>query len=118
MKLLRILIAAALAATLAGCVKNEAEFESLRVTLKKRPDIQAQGLANCQSKVKYFHIESKRQIAGYGHIKLDEKLPSTFCRRLLSGYLSGRMKWEDYKAITHGNRQRITPTMARIIRGG
>ena len=117
MKLLRILTAAALAATLAGCVKNQAGFEGARRP-QERPDIQAEGLATCQTKVKYNPIETKRQMAGHAHLKLDDKLPGTVCRRLLSGYLSGRMKWEDYKELVGGNRQRTTPTMARIIRRG
>jgi hypothetical protein len=109
---------ALIAALLAGCVKNEKEFESLRIALRNRPDIQSKGIADCAFKVKYFHIEVKRQLAGYAHTKLDDEFPRTLCKRLLSGYLSGRMKWEDYQALTRGNRQRVTPAMARVIRGG
>lgn len=118
MKFLRILVVAMLAMGLASCVKNEAEFEAVRVALKKRPDIQAQGLADCSSRVRHSGIEAKREIANYARIRLDDALPGTFCGRLLKGYLNGRLKWQDYEAIRGGNRQRITPNLVRIIRGG
>lgn len=118
MKILRILIVAVMAAGLAGCVKNEAEFEALRIAVKKRPDVQAQGLSQCERRVKYFDIEVKRYIAGYAHLKVDKKFPGTFCQRLLTSYVNGRMKWADYEAIRGGNRQRVTPNLTRIMRGG
>jgi hypothetical protein len=118
MKILRIIIVAVMAAGLSGCFKNEKEFEAVRVTLRQRPDIQAKGLAECEGDIKHSHIELKRDIAGYARIKMDDALPRTICKRLLSGYLSGRMKWEDYRALTSSSRQRVTPTMIRIIRSG
>jgi hypothetical protein len=115
MKYIRIFILAAMAASLAGCVLNEQTFVENRAALRQRPDIQARGLADCESKVKYSHIEFKRHAAIF--IRTDIKnVPQTLCRRLLKGYLSGRMQYADLKALLTG--QKFTPRMVQIMRAG
>lgn len=117
MKLLRILLVAASAALLTAC-DNEAEFEQFRVALAERPDVQAQILAKCESKLKYSYYELRQEVARYARLKLDGAMPGIVCKRVMKGYLNGRMKWADYEAIMESGRQRVTPNMTRIVRSG
>jgi len=115
MKFIRIFILAVIAASLAGCVLNEETFSANRAILRQRPDIQARGLARCESRVKYSHIEFKRQAALFIRVDLKD-LPPTLCRRLLRGYLNGRMRYADFKALITG--QKFTPGMIQVMRAG
>lgn len=117
MKILRVLLLAGSAATLAAC-DNETEFEQFRVALVKRPDVQAEILAKCESKLKYSYYEIRQEVARYARLKLDAAMPRIVCKRVLKGYLDGRMKWGDYEAIIDSGRQRVTPNMTRIVRSG
>ncbi|MDB5526560.1 MAG: putative lipoprotein [Rhizobium sp.] len=113
MKFMRLCILAALAASLSGCVLNEQTFNANRSTLRQRPDVQARGLSSCESKIKYAHIEFKRRAATFIRADLQD-LPQTLCRRMLNGYLSGRMQYSDFKALTTG--QKFTPGMIQVLR--
>jgi len=115
MKVLRMLMLAAMSASLAGCVLNEETFNANRAALRNRPDIQASGLARCERQVKYSHIEFKRQAAIFVRAKIED-LPQAICGRLLRGYLGGRMQYADFKALVTG--QKFTPGMIRVLRSG
>ena len=117
MKILRVLFVVASAATLVAC-DNETEFEQFRVALAKRPDVQAQILAKCETKLRHSYYEIRQEVARYARLKLDGAMPLIVCKRVMKGYLNGRMKWSDYEAIIESGRQRVTPNMTRIVRSG
>jgi hypothetical protein len=83
--------------------------------LRQRQDIQADYMHKCTRRVKYSHIELKRHMAGFMHTEIDG-LPEKVCGRMLRGYLSGRMKFQDFKALMTG--QKFTPGMVQILRAG
>jgi|EndMetStandDraft_4_1072995.scaffolds.fasta_scaffold178648_1 hypothetical protein len=115
MKVIRILILSAIAISLAGCELNERTFNEARPKLRQRQDIQADYMHKCTRRVKYSHIELKRHMAGFMHTEIDG-LPEKVCGRMLRGYLSGRMKFQDFKALMTG--QKFTPGMVQILRAG
>jgi hypothetical protein len=109
----RIAVLVALAASLAGCELNEKSFNETRVKVRGHTDIIERGIKQCAGRIKYEHIEVKRYMAGYAHTKLDSNFPDLICRRMLKGYLSGRMKYSDFRALQKG---KFTPTMTAIVR--
>ena len=113
MKFLKVVVLGVLAASLAGCVVNEQSFNELRKKVRGHPEIIEAGIQDCSNHIKYERIEVKRYIAGYAHTKLDSNFPELICRRLLNGYLSGRMKYSDFMAL---KKNKFTPTMTAIIR--
>lgn len=115
MKFLRLFLLAAAAASLAGCVLDEDTFNKARPALRKRPDIQAQYMADCIRHAKYEDRETKRYVAGFMHTSIDG-LPEKFCGRILKGYLSGRMRFEDLDLVLR--RQKFTPNIVAILRAG
>lgn len=115
MKFIRLVILAAIAAGVSSCDIDEKTFNEARPALRKRTDIQAEYLSDCTRRMKYADIELKRDIAGFMHTGLDG-LPQKFCGRLLKGYLSGRMRYEDLHFVMIG--RKFTPNMVAILRAG
>ena len=113
MTFIRIFILTIIVASLSGCVLNEQTFNQARPELRKRPDIQADFTRRCERNVKYAHIEVKRDVAGFMRTDLDG-LPQKVCSRFLKGYLSGKMRFEDFNLVM--KRQRFTPNMVAILR--
>lgn len=114
MNVVRVAAVAALSFSLAGCVVNKDNFGQYLSYARKHPEAVEKNIAACVYKVKYFGIETKRYMAGYAHLAIAQ-LPDTICHRFAKGYVSGRMKYEDYHALM--SRQMFTPNMVRIIRG-
>lgn len=115
MTFMRIFVLAVIAASLSSCVLDEKTFNAARPKLRQRPDIQARYRADCVRHLKYEHIETKRHIAGFMHTDL-EGLPEKFCGRVMRGYLSGRMRFEDLDLVLRS--QKFTPNMVAILRAG
>jgi hypothetical protein len=115
MKIRNLVALAAVVASLSSCVLNEQTFNSHRVALRHRPDIVAQARAKCESRVRYARIEAKRYMAGFMHTEIDG-LPQKVCGRMQRAYLSGRMRYQDFKALISG--QKFTPNMIAILRAG
>jgi hypothetical protein len=105
----------AVAAGISSCASNEDSFNKGRAEARSRPDLVADFMRRCTQRVKYTDSETKRNVAGFMHISLDD-LPEKFCGRILRGYASGRMKYADLKAFATG--QKITPAMVAILRAG
>jgi hypothetical protein len=115
MKAWKITILAAMALSLSGCVVNEANFNKNRIIAQKHPELHAGALKQCESRIYYLPIEAKRWIGGYIHTDT-KAVPSTLCRRLLKGYVSGRLQWIDLKTLLE--RKMFTPRMTQILRSG
>ncbi|MET3777142.1 hypothetical protein ABID20_002720 [Rhizobium alvei] len=114
MRFWKIVVLSTIALTLSGCVINEKNFYASRSYLRKHPGEHAKAIAQCESKLRYMHIEAKRMMSGYMHTNL-ESMPTAACRRLFKGYISGSMQWSDVKALVE--RKMFTPRMTQILRG-
>ena len=115
MKFIRLVVLAAVAAGLSSCVLNEDSFNKGRAVARTRPDLRAEYLNDCARRVKYSDIEAKRYMAGFMHTSLDG-LPGKVCSRLLRGYISGRLQYQDVMLVMR--RQKFTPNMVAILRAG
>ena len=82
------------------------------------PGVQAQILAKCETKLRHSYYEIRQEVARYARLKLDGAMPMIVCKRVMKGYLNGRMKWSDYEAIMESGRQRVTPNKTRLVRSG
>jgi hypothetical protein len=113
MHFLRVIGVVLIAGVLAGCTLSEQQFRDLRVTLKQRPDLQAQLNADCAQKARNEPRSKIEMIAELADLKV-ATFPQTFCKRMMSSFVTGRLTYADYRDLM-GNKP--TPRLLRIIRG-
>lgn len=115
MKFRNLIALVAMVASLASCSLDEDTFNKARPMLRQRPDAQADITAKCVRRLRYERMEFKRYLAGFLHTRTDG-IAEKFCGRMMRGYLSGRMRFEDLDLVMR--RQKFTPNMVAILRAG
>ncbi|MDB5553434.1 MAG: hypothetical protein JWL86_3418 [Rhizobium sp.] len=113
MKLLRILAAVVLAATLAGCSLSEKQYEQYRIVFKQHPEARSKYTAICVKDAKTMPRREVEVLAELLDIRLSN-FHVTACRRFFDAYVSGRLTYADYKAVMA---KKPTARVIRILKG-
>lgn len=113
MKIMRILGVVVMAAIVSGCTLSEAQYAQYRVVLKERPALRADLRKRCVTNISRQPRQKTEVVAEMVDLKVST-FPQTFCQRMESAYLSGRLTYADYRDMM---RKKPTPRLLRILRG-
>src|SRR5262249_53092122 len=103
----------AMAALVAGCTLSERQYEQYRIVFKQRPDVRAKYLSICIRNFKALSRQDAELMAEIFDTKAANYGQVT-CKRFLNAYVSGRLTYQDYKAVMQ---KKATPRVIRIMRG-
>ncbi|MGM4980783.1 MULTISPECIES: hypothetical protein [Rhizobium] len=112
MRFIRLLSIAFTLAALASCTSQEQTFEKSIPIMKESPSARAQVIAKCLSQ--HLPPETLDQIAFYVRSQRSEA-KRLFCQRLMTGVVSGRISYADFKAMFQ--QKKVTPALVAVLKG-
>lgn len=98
---------------LAGCAMSATQFDATREALRGSPPLRQQAIADCTANQARRPLAERQDAARVMNVSV-RAMPRTLCSRLVAGWSSGRLSYEDYRSAMVGA---MTPNTVRIIQG-
>lgn len=112
MKVYRLIAVGAAATMLAGCGVSEGRYKEVQGLLAK-PEKQKLEIGSCTTTFGNMSAQKRQNIAVIAGTSTSS-MPSTLCKRLVQGIVSGKLTRADINSVTSGT---LTPNAFKIIQG-
>jgi hypothetical protein len=111
MRISAFLAAIIVTASLSSCALTKSEYEEMHTVMQGSPALKRDAIRKCIAS--HFSADLTDYYSKLMNVSKSD-VPSAFCNRLHGAIASGRLKYEDVRAIYNNS---MSPNLVRIMQG-